>query len=1188
MPTAGTTPAAGFTQAAGDGGRRGQRDPYEVPSDNEVQLVAQRKTTLAGVRTPRPRAVSMNSATRGNTAKPNVQNVASTTPTAPTSLPKTPHKGPSDANTALSSAGSLNNSRHHNLKQIAEGAKTIQLSDSQSESNSTDASEPAPAPLSSKALGKLSHHSVNGHLDIVGPTPQPQIPKQPSKPIMIRHSRGVTPVYRKDESSSSPAEIAGEPPSSNISAPSNTPGPTSAPEQRTAQQGTAQKAGATQLVKKLETVAATKQPRTPTAKVSPEAAVEHAKSRMSIKFGKKGQQLYLTASPISGSPTPGSPGSELTHHPIATEPPIPDAFFAERQVSDDKYIPGSSDENNGSDESSNDEVISEVDIKRTLRRSVSVPPYSHDNNNGKARSFTRERSQGAVTPRNTLRLRTASSQGSVQSTPRFHRGYSKRVRDTFNDASVPSDPEEEGEEEDDDDQSSKPEKRPDWWNPIGWMHKYRTEFGSPHMELATGPFKGCVVFGPKIGTYLPGYAPPSDEEIIEAEKTAVLKDDPAPLETMPDGSLPDGDEDVPEVKDTDGEATIRDTTSEENGVDKTVVNKLAVLDHDTSEGSDNSDDLPSSPPGPEQTKIPESPAKTDNVPNHKLADTPAGGDNPPSRNMGKSAEWLERLDRTAQYVLDHASPTARSSPDADGFGSADLAPAPAKGSSPPSGASESTSVLITRQLTRDSASVAPPSNQELAVLMSSSPATVRARNATPFKGSATAASENNKESKTPTWHDTADLEDSAASSTESSVGIPARLPPATPTRPRRSVYASQDQTPRTPARPGSPGLHSSPRADFILSGISQRRTTRSIMRSPSPGARPNYRIPGINEIGTPSKRTPSRGTPSKPARPAAVASPVIARRKDEHHLRPSFRSEAGPSSEDAALVVELPSIAAEKRAEFDVVSEECHDSAVTATTAATVTTANGDSDDTSVETGGNNKNYSSNENSNDKDSQPKIVHPLKSFQDINEAPGTPLQRQPDTGDGAENVLDYVLRESPSWLSNITEVETAPGVTERRPRRALARPSLVPVMPTFSTDSASEVDDDSTSNSAEDDVGSGDALCAPPTAPSAVVEGAPLQQTPCGSNKRKRAATVPDDAPAHMEITVSTLVFYPFTPLLCQRVGLTQRLWHSRKSTTRKGISIRRRSSASRSPLARRRRLGRGTGQARGPGRESAS
>ena len=659
------------------------------------------------------------------------------------------------------------------------------------------------------------------------------------------------------------------------------------------------------------------------------------------------------------------------------------------------------------------------------------------------------------------------------------------------------------------------------------METYKTTFGSPHMEIANGPFKGYLRFGPKAGTYLPGYAPPSDEEIVEAEKTAVPIDDPSPDESMTDGSSPDGDEEGLEASDTDGEElTTGDTTSEETVVAKTVVNKTAVSDQDTSE-IDESDDLPSSPPIPERANITESPAKTDNDkdPDHELVVTPTGGNDPSSHHMDKSAEQLERLGRTAQYVLDHASPTAPSCLDADGFDS--VGPASVKRSSPPSGASESTSVLITRQLTRDSAS-APPSNQELAVLMSSSPATVRAKNATPapVEGSATAGPK--KEHETPTRHDTVDLEDSAASSTESSVGIPARLPLSTPTRPRRSVHGAQEQAPRTPARPRSSGPHSSPSADFILGGISQRRATRSIMRSPSPGSRPNYRIPGINEIGTSSRRTPSRkmpsrGTPSKLARPAtAVASPVVARRNDDdahNPPHPSSRSEAGPSSEDAAaaaaLVVELPTIAAEKRAEFDVVSKECSDSAATASNTATM--ANGGNDDVGNETGGNDNNDKGDNNSNDKDSQSKITHPLKSFQAINETPGTPPQRQLDPGDEADNALAYVMRESPRWLSDITEISKTSGVEERRSHRALSRPSLVPPMPTFSTDSEDEADDGSTSDSAEDDVSNSSAPRVVLTVSPAVVEGPPLQQTPCGGNKRKRAPTVPDNESARAEI-----------------------------------------------------------------------
>ncbi|KAI1465564.1 uncharacterized protein F4812DRAFT_436671 [Daldinia caldariorum] len=71
------------------------------------------------------------------------------------------------------------------------------------------------------------------------------------------------------------------------------------------------------------------------------------------------------------------------------------------------------------------------------------------------------------------------------------------------------------------------ERKP-WWNPQAWIERYETgfmiDFAVPgRLWLGIGPFKGWISDGPGKGTYMPGYEPPDDATIAEAEKTAELR-----------------------------------------------------------------------------------------------------------------------------------------------------------------------------------------------------------------------------------------------------------------------------------------------------------------------------------------------------------------------------------------------------------------------------------------------------------------------------------------------------------------------------------------------------------------------------------------------------------------------------------------------------------------------------------------
>ncbi|RYP66424.1 hypothetical protein DL770_008800 [Monosporascus sp. CRB-9-2] len=215
--------------------------------------------------------------------------------------------------------------------------------------------------------------------------------------------------------------------------------------------------------------------------------------------------------------------------------------------------------------------------------------------------------------------------------------------------------------------------------------------------------------------------------------------------------------------------------------------------------------------------------------------------------------------------------------------------------------------------------------------------------------------------------------------------IPARLPSGTPVKaPGSTPTTSQAQavTPRFD--------NSSPNAGSSTSGVAHRRITR--LMSGSSATRPNYRIPGIREMAATQERA-AGGTPSKLAKRSEIAS-------DEG---PAPEDRTASRMETTDISVELPTTTPEKRAEYEVISPE------------------GSPADT--------------------------PHPLKSFGEINGdafmSEGTP---QPHKGAEEDGALDYVLRESPKWLNDVTQVEqqetSKPRSTKRRREETISSPPVV--------------------------------------------------------------------------------------------------------------------------------------------------
>jgi hypothetical protein len=288
-------------------------------------------------------------------------------------------------------------------------------------------------------------------------------------------------------------------------------------------------------------------------------------------------------------------------------------------------------------------------------------------------------------------------------------------------------------------------------------------------------------------------------------------------------------------------------------------------------------------------------------------------------------------------------------------------PKPKETSSPASADTDTTSVLITNQLTQD----APPSNQELGILMSSSPSR------------RCAASEHS-----PTRHPPPPLgsekRGSSISSSEPSSGIPARL---TPRRASTLLERPQQQDEETNTNRFAP-----PSAMYIKSGIAERRVTRpkkevAVQVEPKPEAitqrgalatpkraqkfkdcdadldvTPNFEL-ALSQVETPS--TKARSTQRSPVVTSGAKS-----KKSEKSVR---------FDEADKLVVKIPMMSAKNQAmygQFPAI----------------------EANETSL--------------------------PLKSFQEINRDGDDVVSTSPDSGATA---LEHVLKDSPEWLRKVTEV-----------------------------------------------------------------------------------------------------------------------------------------------------------------------
>ncbi|KAI2465768.1 hypothetical protein F4781DRAFT_435102 [Annulohypoxylon bovei var. microspora] len=564
------------------------------------------------------------------------------------------------------------------------------------------------------------------------------------------------------------------------------------------------------------------------------AAIDGVKKTMKIKFEKK-----------------------------ATDKPIPESFFEETEYTDDEYQPPSSNEAPSSDERDNNPP--------SPQQSRAITPKSSQISPGRTlRSGSYPKPPISFTPINKLALRVHKRESSPKlpiRSSKFGRGYSKRVRDAFSDASISRGSEDETNEEQADVNTtlqSSPDSKRDgeesvaarpadsarkpWWSPHLWMEKYETLFmpgRDGRVWLADGPFKGWILEGLGAGGYIPGCKEPDDETLVEAEKTATLRWPSRWAEF-------ESDSDDDDTSDAEGsheeEASTEQITSGVPG-DAALVNIQRPPTGDSKARSRHESPSPDISP-----KVPRRAS-----PRAKVKD--------------KAAVRADYMERTKQYVLAGGSDNnigARqitNPPKPNGTITREEFPtsltpatAPQGALSPPSVESETTSTLITQQLIDD---CAPPSNQELAELMSSSPATRLANASSPVRKTDELAE--------------SDDDQTSSSSSEPSSGIPAHISP----KPR----LQSPEIPRT--RDASYGLEHV-NAAHILGGIAGRRTTRSLTSL----------LPSIVQSNEPAhdvERPSANATPESPTQP----------KEDLTKTK---------------IVVEVPGLTMEEQAEYDAVS----------------------------------------------------------------------------------------------------------------------------------------------------------------------------------------------------------------------------------------------------------------------------
>ncbi|KAI1390422.1 uncharacterized protein F4822DRAFT_443275 [Hypoxylon trugodes] len=372
------------------------------------------------------------------------------------------------------------------------------------------------------------------------------------------------------------------------------------------------------------------------------------------------------------------------------------------------------------------------------------------------------------------------------------------------------------------------------WTPYTWMEKYEVMFQVKKGKsiIFNGPFCGWILEGPGEGSYMPGYHAPSESTLAIAEEDATLRAKSmladSPIDLTSEGENPDDE--------------VRESNIQQNARQDTIVSNNVEY---------------SAPISKEESRHAADPPCTPEV-------SRASGPEHEDKTTGRA----ERMKRTRHYIL--ASSSSDTTDSQPVINTPDptlsklqlgltLKPALTTVSndnpSISSAASEAAPALIEQQLLND---CAPPSNQELGELMSSSPAKQYARASSPSVLNANEQADSGGNG-------------SINSSSESSSGIPARMetpPQLVAARRKQDESLSLDH----------------PSAAHVTNGIAERRTTRFLAERP----------------------------------PSATKSGPLLSRASSSHI--GVNATPGPPCSKTNIMIELPVLTGEEQAEYEVLS----------------------------------------------------------------------------------------------------------------------------------------------------------------------------------------------------------------------------------------------------------------------------
>ncbi|KAI1652418.1 hypothetical protein F4813DRAFT_320636 [Daldinia decipiens] len=376
---------------------------------------------------------------------------------------------------------------------------------------------------------------------------------------------------------------------------------------------------------------------------------------------------------------------------------ISESLFEEPNYSDDEYQLVSDNKEQSSEDSGD-----ELSLHRRARAIKNMTLLSSPGRKLRSRSYPKPTT--SFTPINKPTPGTQERKSTTTSPRIFKLGkcHSNRIRITTDTTDSDSNGSREGRINKKDDKPTEFERK-SWWDPQAWIERYETGFMidfnvADRLWLGIGPFKGWISDGPGKGTYMPGYGPPDDATIAEAEKTAVLRY---------------------HLRTYDSDSEDHEQWERDYFPDKTKPCENEGSSAQLALGMNQ---------GMKVTGSPECPT-TDSREEELHCIAPSTDPDQATLlkrkalSEAKAIERAERAERTEQYVLT-GTPSGRiNSQDTDSYGpissrtrgklSTHRVPTtkPDDTTSPSSAASETTSTLITRQLIADCTSLSSPMNR---------------------------------------------------------------------------------------------------------------------------------------------------------------------------------------------------------------------------------------------------------------------------------------------------------------------------------------------------------------------------------------------------------------------------------------------------------------------------------------------